>query len=107
MELLRCTFGGCEAYSYSVQSYTGLRCDVGWHCVANAVAREFVRYRLLVPREVVRDRNMGRSEVRAVPAEGPMQADFFRHQANNQLAGSQGQPARGRAVCERRGDEVA
>ena len=57
---------------------------------------ESLCYRLLVPREVVRDRNMGRSEVRAVPAEGPMQADFFRHQANNQLAGSQGQPARGR-----------
>ena len=72
MELLRCTFGGCEAYSYSVQSYTGAML-VG---IANAVAREFVRYRLLVPREVVRDRNMGRSEVRAVPAEGPMQADF-------------------------------
>ena len=89
MELLRCTFGGCEAYSYSVQSYTGAML-VG---IANAVAREFARYRLLVPREVVRDRNMGRSEVCAVPAEGPMQADFFRHQANNQLAGSQGQPA--------------
>ena len=107
MELLRCTFGGCEAYSYSVQSYTGAML-VG---IANAVAREFARYRLLVPREVVRDRNMGRSEVRAVPAEGPMQADFFRHQANNQLAGSQGlvrasQPGAG-AVCERMGDEVA
>ena len=50
--------------------------------IANAVAREFARYRLLVPREVVRDRNMGRSEVRAMPAEGPMQADFFRHQAD-------------------------
>ena len=54
---------------------------------------------------------MGRREVRAVPAEGPMQADFFRHQANNQLAGSQGlvrasQPGAG-AVCERMGDEVA
>ena len=25
---------------------------------------------------------MGRREVHAVPAEGPMQADFFRHQAD-------------------------
>jgi len=69
-----------EAYSYYVQ---GFRRDIGI-----AVAREFARYRLLrvpfigVPREVVRDRNMGRREVRAVPAEGPMQADFFRHQAD-------------------------
>ena len=53
-----------------------------------AVAREFARYRLLrvpfigVPRAVVRDRHSGRHEVRAVPAEGPMQADFFRHQAD-------------------------
>ena len=53
-----------------------------------AVAREFARYRLLrvpfigVPRAVVRDRHSGRREVRAVPAEGPMQADFFRHQAD-------------------------
>ena len=69
-----------EAYSYYVQ---GFRRDVGI-----AVAREFARYRPLrvpfigVPREVVRDRNVGRREVRAVPAEGPMQADFFRHQAD-------------------------
>ena len=70
-----------EAYSYYVQ---GFRRDVGI-----AVAREFARYRyrllrvpfIGVPREVVRDRNTGRREVRAVPAEGPMQADFFRHQA--------------------------
>ena len=63
----------------------GFRRDVGI-----AVAREFARYRyrllrvpfIGVPREVVRDRNTGRREVRAVPAEGPMQADFFRHQAN-------------------------
>ena len=56
-----------------------------------AVAREFARYRLLrvpligVPRavdSVVRDRHAGRREARAVPAEGPMQADFFRHQAD-------------------------
>ena len=53
-----------------------------------AVAREFARYRLPrvplsgVPRAVVRDRHSGRREVRAVPAEGPMQADFFRHQAD-------------------------
>ena len=31
---------------------------------------------------VVRDRHAGRREARAVPAEGPMQADFFRHQAD-------------------------
>ena len=66
-----------EAYSCHVQRF---RRDVGI-----AVAREFARYRLLrvpfigVPRAVVRDR---RREVRAVPAEGPMQADFFRHQAD-------------------------
>ena len=35
-----------------------------------------------VPRAVVRDRHAGRREARAVPAEGPMQADFFRHQAD-------------------------
>ena len=71
-----------EAYSYHMQSF---RRDVGI-----AVAREFARYRyrllrvpfIGVPREVVRDRNTGRREVRAVPAEGPMQAVFFRHQAN-------------------------
>ena len=63
-----------EAYSYYVQ---GFRRDVGI-----AVAREFARYRLLrvpfigVPREVVRDRNMGRREVRAVPAEGPMPVSY-------------------------------
>ena len=35
-----------------------------------------------VPRAVVRDRHAGRREARAVPAQGPMQADFFRHQAD-------------------------
>ena len=55
--------------------------------VGIATAREFARYRLLrvpfigVPRAVVRDRHAGRREARAVPAQGPMQADFFRHQA--------------------------
>ena len=50
-----------------------------------AVATEFARYRIMrvpfigVPCAVVRDRHSGRREVRAVPAEGPMQADFFRH----------------------------
>ena len=44
-------------------------------------------YRLLrvpfvgVPHAVIRDRHAGRREARAVPAQGPMQADFFRHQA--------------------------
>ena len=53
-----------------------------------AVATEFARYRIMrvpfigVPCAVVRDRHSGRREVRAVPAEGPMQADFFRHQAD-------------------------
>ena len=56
--------------------------------VGIAVAREFARYRLLrvpfvgVPRAVIRDRHAGRREARAVPAQGPMQADFFRHQAD-------------------------
>ena len=69
-----------EAYGRHVQRF---RRDVGI-----AVAREFARYRLLrvpligVPRAVVRDRHAGRREARAVPAEGPMQADFFRHQAD-------------------------
>ena len=69
-----------EAYGCHVQRF---RRDVGI-----AVAREFARYRLLrvpligVPRAVVRDRHAGRREARAVPAEGPMQADFFRHQAD-------------------------
>ena len=51
--------------------FQGYRCDVGI-----AVAKEFARNRLLrvpfigVPREVVRDRNTGRREVRVVPAEG-------------------------------------
>ena len=73
-----------EAYGCHVQRF---RRDVGI-----SVAREFARYRLLrvpfigVPRAVVRDRpplaQSGRREVRAVPAEGPMQADFFRHQAD-------------------------
>ena len=68
-----------EAYSCHVQRF---RRDVGI-----AVAREFARYRLLrvpfvgVPRAVIRDRHAGRREARAVPAQGPMQADFFRHQA--------------------------
>ena len=64
-----------------------------------AVAREFARNRLLrvpfigVPREVVRDRNTGRREVRVVPAEGAMQADFF-SQSVRHLAGIwQGQGA--------------
>ena len=35
-----------------------------------------------VPRAVIRDRHAGRREARAVPAQGPMQADFFRHQAD-------------------------
>ena len=74
---------GCSstvAYGCHVQRF---RRDVGI-----AVAREFARYRLLrvpligVPRAVVRDRHAGRREARAVPAEGPMQADFFRHQAD-------------------------
>ena len=44
-----------------------------------------------MPRAVVRDRHAGRREVRAVPAEGLMQADFFRHQADIwDLAGSGG-----------------
>ena len=30
----------------------------------------------------IRDRHAGRREARAVPAQGPMQADFFRHQAD-------------------------
>ena len=69
-----------EAYGCHVQRF---RRDVGI-----AVAREFARYRLLrvpligVPCAVVRDRHSGRCEARAVPAEGPMQADFFRHQAD-------------------------
>ena len=69
-----------EAYSCHVQRF---RRDVGI-----ATAREFARYRLLrvpfigVPRAVVRDRHAGRREARAVPAQGPMQADFFRHQAD-------------------------
>ena len=43
----------------------------------------YVRVPLIgVPRAVVRDRHAGRREARAVPAEGPMQADFFRHQAD-------------------------
>ena len=68
-----------EAYGCYVQRF---RRDVGI-----AVAREFARYRLLrvpfvgVPRAVIRDRHAGRREARAVPAQGPMQADFFRHQA--------------------------
>ena len=68
-----------RAYSCHVQRF---RRDVGI-----AVAREFARYRLLrvpfvgVPRAVIRDRHAGRREARAVPAQGPMQADFFRHQA--------------------------
>ena len=47
-----------------------------------ATAREFARYRLLrvpfvdVPRAVIRDRHARRREARAVPAQGPMQADF-------------------------------
>ena len=55
--------------------------------VGIAVAKEFARYRLLrvpfvgVPRAVIRDRHAGRRGARAVPAQGPMQADFFRHQA--------------------------
>ena len=45
------------------------------------------------PREVVRDRNTGRREVRVVPAEGAMQADFF-SQSVRHLAGIwQGQGA--------------
>ena len=69
-----------EAYGCHVQRF---RRDVGI-----AVAREFARYRIMrvpligVPRAVVRDRHAGRREARAVPAEGPMQADFFRHQAD-------------------------
>ena len=69
-----------EAYSYHVQRF---RCDIGI-----ATAREFARYRLLrvpfigVLCAVVRDRHAGRREARAVPAQGPMQADFFRHQAD-------------------------
>ena len=69
-----------EAYGCHLQRF---RRDVGI-----AVAREFARYRILrvpligVPRAVVRDRHAGRREARAVPAEGPMQADFFRHQAD-------------------------
>ena len=69
-----------EAYSCHVQRF---RRDVGI-----AAAREFARYRLLrvpfigVPRAVIRDRHAGRREARAVPAQGPMQADFFRHQAD-------------------------
>ena len=69
-----------EAYSCHVQRF---RRDIGI-----ATAREFARYRLLrvpfigVPRAVVRDRHAGRREARAVPAQGPMQADFFRHQAD-------------------------
>ena len=68
-----------EAYSCHVQRF---RRDVGI-----AIAREFARYRLLrvpfvgVPHAVIRDRHAGRREARAVPAQGPMQADFFRHQA--------------------------
>ena len=43
----------------------------------------FLRVPLIgVPCAVVRDRHAGRREARAVPAEGPMQADFFRHQAD-------------------------
>ena len=69
-----------EAYSYHVQRF---RRDIGI-----ATARECARYRLLrvpfigVPRAVIRDRHAGRREARAVPAQGPMQADFFRHQAD-------------------------
>ena len=68
-----------HAYNCHVRRF---RRDVGI-----AVAREFARYRLLrvpfvgVPRAVIRDRHAGRREARAVPAQGPMQADFFRHQA--------------------------
>ena len=60
--------------------------SVPWY--HGATAREFARYRLLrvpfvdVPRAVIRDRHAGRREARAVPAQGPMQADFFRHQAD-------------------------
>ena len=52
-----------------------------------AAVREFARYRVLrvpligVPREIVRSRNQGRREARAVPLDGAMQADFFAHQA--------------------------
>ena len=65
-----------------------IRRDVGI-----AAAREFARYRLLrvpfigVPRASCCDSgsacgDAGRQEARAVPAQGPMQADFFRHQAD-------------------------
>ena len=68
-----------EAYSCHVKRF---RRDVGI-----AAAREFARYRLRVPfvgvpRAVIRDRHAGRRGPRAVPAQGPMQADFFRHEAN-------------------------
>ena len=46
--------------------------------IVSCVCRSLV----CVPRAVVRDRHAGRREARAVPAEGPMQADFFRHQAD-------------------------
>ena len=78
--LQACARSEDEAYGCHVQRF---RRDVGI-----AVAREFARYRLLrvpligVPRAGVRDRHAGRREARAVPAEGPMQADFFRHQAD-------------------------
>ena len=47
-----------------------------------SLSRGRARSEFCVPRAVVRDRHAGRREARAVPAEGPMQADFFRHQAD-------------------------
>ena len=52
-------------------------------CALISVARRLLRVPFIgVPRAVVRDRHAGRREARAVPAQGPMQADFFRHQAD-------------------------
>ena len=68
-----------EAYGFWLQRF---RRDIGM-----AAVREFARYRVLrvpligVPREIVRSRNQGRREARAVPLDGAMQADFFAHQA--------------------------
>ena len=68
-----------EAYGFWLQRF---RRDIGM-----AAVREFARYRVLrvpligMPREIVRSRNQGRREARAVPLDGAMQADFFAHQA--------------------------
>ena len=78
--------------------------------VGIAVAREFARYRLLrvpfvgVPRAVIRDRHAGRREARAVPAQGPMQADFFSVQASGrhlagEVSGSSGDVGRSVVMC--------